>query len=135
MYQVVFDTNIFISAFIFGGNPEKVFELVRSKKIRLLTSPSILAEFAARLKDKFFWDEGDIAEAIKTIGYSAELIKPVDFLNLLNDYPDNRVLECAFEGKADFIVTSDTKHLQPLKEYKGIKILSPAVFLDEIIRD
>ena len=45
---------------------------------------------------------------------------------------DNRVLECATEGKAQHIVTGDTKHLQPLKEHRGIKILSPAEFLEVI---
>ena len=42
---------------------------------------------------------------------------------------DNRILECAIEANADYIVTGDHKHLQPLKEFQGITILSPAQFL------
>jgi predicted nucleic acid-binding protein len=49
-------------------------------------------------------------------------------------YPDedNRVLECAVDGKAEFIVTGDTRHILPLKEYGGIKILSPSEFLKHL---
>jgi putative PIN family toxin of toxin-antitoxin system len=125
VYRVVFDTNILLSAFIFGGNPEKLFELARAKKIQLLTSSSILAEFATRLKDKFLWDDADIAEAIKTIGYSSELIKPTQRLTVLDDDPDNRVLECALEGKADLVVSGD-KHLLSLKEFEKIPVLKAA---------
>ena len=42
---------------------------------------------------------------------------------------DNRILECALEGKAQYIISGDRKHLLPLKEYQGTKILSPADFL------
>jgi predicted nucleic acid-binding protein len=43
---------------------------------------------------------------------------------ILHPDEDNRVLECAVDGNADFIVTGDIKHILPLKQYKGIKILS-----------
>ncbi|MFZ3063101.1 MAG: putative toxin-antitoxin system toxin component, PIN family [Actinomycetota bacterium] len=131
MYRVVFDTNILLSAFIFGGNPEKLFELARARKIQLLTSPSILVEFATRLKDKFFWDDEDIAEAIKTVGYSSELIKPTQRLKVLGDDPDNRVLECAVEGKADFIVSGD-KHLLTLKKFQKIPVVKVAELVSRL---
>lgn len=131
MYRVVFDTNILLSAFIFGGNPERLFELARAKKIQLLASPSILAEFATRLKDKFSWEDEDIAEAIKTVGYSSELIKPTQRLSVLDDDPDNRVLECAVEGKADFIVSGD-KHLLALKEFQKIPIVKAADLVSKL---
>ena len=41
---------------------------------------------------------------------------------------DNKVLECAKDGKADYIITSDN-HLLRLKEFEGIKIVSPGEFL------
>ncbi len=42
---------------------------------------------------------------------------------------DNRILECAVSGKADFLVSGDTKHITPLKQYMDITILKPAEFL------
>jgi len=42
---------------------------------------------------------------------------------------DNRILECALEGKAEYIISGDKRHLLPLGEYEGIRILSPDEFL------
>jgi predicted nucleic acid-binding protein len=42
---------------------------------------------------------------------------------------DNRILECAIEGRVQYLISGDRKHLLPLKEYQGAKILSPAEFL------
>ncbi len=130
MYRVVFDINILLSAFIFGGNPEKLFQLARSKKIQLLTSSSILTEFATCLKDKFLWADEDIAEAIKTIGYSSELIKPTQKLRVLHDDPDNRVLECAVEGKAHFIGSGGK--LLALKKFQNIPIIKAAELVSKL---
>jgi predicted nucleic acid-binding protein len=59
------------------------------------------------------------------------LITPVFTLSVIKeDEPDNRVLECAVEGQASYIVSGDEHHLQPLKEHEGITILSPAQFLE-----
>jgi len=42
----------------------------------------------------------------------------------------NKILECALEAQASFIVSGD-KHLLEIKEYKGIKIISPKEFLSQ----
>jgi putative PIN family toxin of toxin-antitoxin system len=128
LYRVVFDTNVLLSAFIFGGNPEKLFDLARFGEIRLIVSPEILMEFAYVLKEKFAWAEGDIAEAMQAIGYSSELVRPPETIRAVSDDADNRILECAVEGNADFIVSGD-HHLLDLGAYEGIKIASPKGFL------
>jgi len=43
------------------------------------------------------------------------------------DPPDNRFLELAETGKADYIVSGD-KHLLEIKNFCGIKIMGPAEF-------
>ena len=63
--KVVFDTNIFISAIIFGGNPRQCLELSRKKKIQLQTSRAILLELAEKLREKFVWPEEEI-QSVKT---------------------------------------------------------------------
>jgi predicted nucleic acid-binding protein len=50
---------------------------------------------------------------------------------VLNDDPDNRVLECAKEAKADLIVTGD-KHLLNLKTFENIGITNVAGFLHSL---
>ena len=125
---VVFDTNIFLSAFTFGGNPEIVFEMVRAGRIQLIVSTSILAELALILKSKFDWDDEDIRQALRVIGRHAELVKPATRLRVLEDDADNRVLECAVEGRADLIISGD-HHLLDLKEFRGIQIVRVSDFL------
>jgi len=128
LHRVVFDTNVLISAFIYGGNPERLFDLARYGELQLITSPDILMEFASILKEKFAWVEADIAEAIKAVGYSSELVRPTERLSVVFDDADNRILECALAGKAGFII-SGAHHLLELKEYEGIRIVKPMAFL------
>ena len=127
--RVVCDTNILLSGFLFGGNPEKVLEAVRAGKIHLLISSSILAEFASILKNKFLWDDEAVREALTAIGRHADLVKPGQKIRVLDDEADNRVLECALEGRADFIISGD-RHLLNLKEFRGIPILRASDFLN-----
>ncbi|MBM3293114.1 MAG: putative toxin-antitoxin system toxin component, PIN family [Candidatus Aminicenantes bacterium] len=128
MTRVVFDTNVFLSAFIFGGKPEEAFQAVRRRRCLLVVSPPILAEVARILKDKFEWDDREIEEAVRTIGRTAELVKPEDKISILEDDADNRILKCAAAGNADFIVSGD-RHLISLGEFRGIPIIRAAEFL------
>ena len=46
-----------------------------------------------------------------------------------NDPEDNMFLAAALEGEATHLVTGDEKHLLPLKQYHGVTIVRPALFL------
>ena len=130
MIKVVADTNVYISAILFGGKAEEIRKLVREGQVQLLISETILAEMAGILKRKFNWLDWQISEVIKDIRAITILITPTSTLSVIKeDEPDNRVLECAAEGKAQYIISGDEHHLQPVKEYRGIKILSPAQFI------
>jgi putative PIN family toxin of toxin-antitoxin system len=130
MIKAVADTNVYISAIVFGGKSEAVRKLAVEGNVELLISESILAEIAGVLKRKFHWLDWQISEAMRDIRAITTLITPAFTLSVIKeDEPDNRVLECAVEGHAGYIVSGDEHHLQPLKAYKGIPILSPAQFL------
>ena len=134
MIRVVADTNVYISAILFGGIPEEIRRLAREDKIELMVSENILAEISGVLKRKFEWSDWQISEAIKDIREFTTLITPSISLSVIKkDKQDNRVLECAVEGNAQYVISGDEHHLQPLKEYQGIKILSPAQFIDSVI--
>jgi putative PIN family toxin of toxin-antitoxin system len=129
--RVVFDTNIFLSAFTFGGKPEVLFEMVRAGRIQLIVSTSILAELASILKSKFAWDDEDVRQALRVVGWHAELVKPGIRLQVLEDDADNRVLECAVEGHAEWIISGD-HHLLNLKKFRGIPIVRVSDFLSKL---
>ena len=129
MLKIVFDTNVYISAFISpGSKAEEAYLLAVDGEIELYTSVAILTETAMKLREKFSWDDVRITAALKQISKVATVSKPVSTLNILSDAPDNRILECAMEADADLIVTGD-KHLLDLKQYEGIGITRIAGFL------
>ena len=55
------------------------------------------------------------------------LVAPEQTITVVSDDPDNRVLEAAVHGMADYIVSGD-KHLLALGVFAGIPILTPATF-------
>lgn len=131
--RVVADTNILVSALLFGGTSEQVFLAGLRGEIQLLISLSLLKEFEKVLKEKFKLNIHLVREIIEEVREAAEIVEVSSHIKAIS-YPDeeNRVLECAIDGKADFIVTGDTRHILPLKEYGGIKILSPSEFLKHL---
>lgn len=127
--RAVFDTNIFISAFLLpGGHGDTAYRLAIRGLVELYSSPAIITEVASTLRTKFSWDSDNTLLAVRSIGRVATMIKPTRRLSVLSDGPDNRILECAVESDADLIVTGDG-HLLKLKNYEGIAVVRPRDFL------
>lgn len=127
--KVVLDTNIYISAILFGGHPEEILNLARLGFISIFISPHLIQEIKKVLREKFQWSEKQIQETIDTIQNFAYLIEPKTKISKIKeDKADNRVLECALTSKANYIVSGD-RHLLVLKRFRQIKILSPFDFL------
>lgn len=120
--RVVFDTNVYISAFAIPESmAEEAFHYAYQGKIFLIASPAIIAETANKLREKFELPENEIQRIIRLIAKVSRIVKPNKICNLLFDEADNRILECALEGKANLIITGD-KHLLKIKSFEGIGI-------------
>ena len=133
MWRVVLDTNVYISAVLFGGKPERIRLLAKEGEIEVLVSEAILFEIAEILRRKFRWTSRKISHLIDDIRQYTILITPCRRISRIKeDEPDNRILECAVEGEAHYIVSGDKRHLLPLKEYRGIKIVSPHTLLEQL---
>lgn len=127
--RVVFDTNIYISAFITpGGKGEAAFLRAVTGDLELITSVPILTETARKLREKFHWDDEHITAAIRHVAAVGSVVRPAVKLAVLADEPDNRILECAVEGNAGLIVTGD-RHLLELKQHGTARIVTLADFL------
>jgi putative PIN family toxin of toxin-antitoxin system len=127
--KAVFDTNIFISAFVIPWSQgEQAFLLAQQKRFELYTSVAILTETASKLREKFNQTEEDVKQSLKIISRAAEVLKPTVKLNVLKDEPDNRILECALESRADIIVTGD-RHLLKIRKFRSISIIRLADLL------
>lgn len=131
--KVVIDTNVFVSAAVLKKTSSVIMEMWKNDKFTLLFSPDIFDEyFEVIARPKFKQEEGDIRELAKLLTERAVVVEPQIQLDVVKDDPDdNKFLECAVAGKADFIISGD-HHLLSIKEYKQIKILTIAQFIKQI---
>jgi uncharacterized protein len=131
LIKIVLDTNVLVSAVVFGGKSQKIIESVLGGLVHLVLSKEILDEFEGVLCRKKF---GMSPQIVRSITNELESLCDIAMSErrvtvLTSDPYDNMVLECAAEAKADYIVSGDS-HLLDLGEFEGIKIVNPAQFLE-----
>lgn len=133
MLKVTPDTNTLVSAVISKGNEFELLRLAHISKIKLILSLQILKEFKDVIsRKKFGFSNEQINRILKSIVNISAIIMPSNRIDLIKEDPaDNKILECAESGKADYIVSGDY-HLLKLKEYKEIKIVKTSEFLKRI---
>lgn len=134
MLRVTADTNIYISALLFGGKPMQFLERTRAREFDLLVSEDIIAEVAHVLRDNFLWSKHQVADAYDIIVGSARLVEPTERLTVVREDPDDdRILECAVAARSHALVTRDNDLLR-LKEFRGIAIMPLPTFLELLDR-
>lgn len=128
--RVILDTNVVVSALLWGGTPERLIEAAGDGRIELFTSQELVAEFTGLLaRPKFaraFERRGLNPES--AIARYLELVAIVDAPPVaaagLRDLDDVAVLACALAARVDAIVSGDAD-LLVLGNFRGIPILSP----------
>ena len=132
--RIVPDTNILVSAMGWNGNEREVLLATFSDDVDLVLSENLIAELLRVLSyEKLSHLPVDkVSSFVEIIMETAIIIETTSQLSVIKEDPsDDRVLECAVDGSADYIV-SGNKHLLNLKEYEGIRILRAKAFLDII---
>jgi len=133
MIRVVADTNVLISALMFGGLPGRFLDLALLRYFTLLTSNVLLNELDEKLRGKFDLSSSDADFVRRRLEDSALIIEPHISISVVIDDPDdNRVLECAIAGYAGYVVSGD-RHLLKLGSHDGIAILSVRQFMDAAV--
>ena len=134
MKKVVLDTNVVISALLFGGETVRLVRLWQTGAFSWLASAAIIQEYARVLAyPKFKLTEAEIRELLNEdilpfvtavrVGKVPRVIR--------QDPSDDEFLACALTGKADAIVSGD-HHLLELKRYREIPILDVRTFLSNL---
>ncbi len=129
MIRVTADSNIYISALLFGGPPDDILKLAEAGEIHLSISDAILKEVGRVLRDKFGLTPAELQMALSRIEAVTEHVTPTGTVDVVKEDPtDNRILECAQAGKSEYLVTRD-KHLLKLKTFGPTRIILAADFL------
>jgi len=127
--RVVFDTNIFISALIFpGGKAEDAVMRIIDGEDTLVISHEIIDEVLTVLARKFSKDAEALSRVAVNLANLGAIVRPAERLNVFEDEPDNRILECAVAGNAAAIITGD-KAMLTLKKHQYIRIITLSEFL------
>jgi len=132
--KVVLDTNVLISSLLKSESKARdIYRLALRGEIELYTSVDLINELSRVLeypkfgfekleKEVFLNNLTRVAIILANPGLRIDLIK--------EDPPDNEFLECAVEAKADYLISGGNRHLLPLKNFQGIRIISPSEFLE-----
>jgi uncharacterized protein len=127
--RIVFDTNVYVSAFVIpGSRSDLVLRLALRDAFELVVSQEILAELRGKLASKFGFEESELDRAARIVLSVATMVESGIEVGVLEDEPDNRILECAVVSGASAIVTGD-RHLLRLKTYEGIGIITVSELL------
>lgn len=127
--RIVIDTNIYLSALLFGGNPRTVVESALLDGDIVIISEEIYTEMRKVISQKFPKFLPDY-NAFEVVLRENTILVPLGTVSIsaCRDAKDNMILETAVVGKCEYIVTGD-KDLLTLQSYKDISIYNPIQFL------
>lgn len=131
---VVLDSNVWISALIWGGKPAEIIKAAENGKVCIVISEEIVEEISQVLNypklKKVYEAEGlphqELIEAVVKVGKFVQVTRKVKVV--LEHPADDKFIDCALAAKAAYIVSGD-KHLLKIGSYRKIPILSVSKFL------
>jgi len=132
---VVIDTNVVVSALLFGGKPGKFIQLWKTGQIRPLVSKEITEEYLRVLAyPKFSLSENEITFLLshEVLPYFeiVEVKSGTGKTTVKDDPSDDMFIRCAESGMCKIIMSGD-RHFLALKSHGEVRILSPSQFLEE----
>ena len=138
--RLVLDTNVVVSALLWGGMPYRLLQRAVEGEAELFTSPILIAELADVLQRRphliaKLTEKGMTVASITALYLNfTQIISPLTSPRVVpNDPDDDHVISCAVFAKADAIVSGD-RHLLDLHEYQGIHIVTVAEIIKSLIR-
>jgi len=139
--RITLDTNVLVSAFIAKhGHSANPLELALTVEvIEMVLSEPILRELGDVLlrdevRNRFSYTQQDIRKIVGTLRKSAKIVSPTSrFVVIKEDPKDDVILNTAYDGNAEYIVSGDSAMLK-LRRFKGIRIVTPKQAMDIISR-
>jgi len=130
--KIVLDTNIFLSAILYGGMAKTIFKLILENKLELYVSPDLEDEVLRKLKE-YGAAEETIEYAALFLNHKSISISPHIKVTLCRDPNDNFLLELSQTAEADYLITRDKDLLElPSHKWKKTEIVKPETFLPQL---
>ncbi len=129
--RVVIDTNALVSRLLLPSSvPARAVRLAVMRG-QILASDATLTELAEVLGRSKFDRYVSIEERqafLRLFNRIAERVEVIHVVRACRDPRDDKFLELAANGQADWIVSGD-RDLQAMHPFRGIPVLTPAVFV------
>jgi uncharacterized protein len=128
--KIAIDTNFLVSAtqWDYSVSNKLLQNLIRNNA-EIFASKEILDEFAEVLKRDFQYSKEEVSDIFNKVLQFLTIITPIKKVDIVKEDADNnKIIECALEGNVEYILSYDN-HLLKLKEFQGIKIITPEKFL------
>ena len=136
--RIVLDTNIVVSALIWGGTPFKLLQIAIDSDFELYTSPALLTELQEvlsreHLATRLLKQRNSVKSAIRLYRGATIPITPLTVPRAVpNDTDDDQVIAAVLAARADLIVSGDSDLLM-LHPWRGIQILNAADALQFVL--
>lgn len=129
--RAVLDTNVFVSGIHWSGSSEKVLRAWFLKRFELVASIEIVGEITETLASfKIPMGKEDILWWERLITGKSVMVEPKYKASIVKDDPDdNKFIEAALEGMAEYIVSKDN-HLLKIVSFRGVQMVTPDRFLE-----
>jgi len=132
--RVVIDTNILMAGLICPEKASgKILKMWGEGDIDVIVSPGIESEYHDILSKMRFGSRETVQQREESADCLLELcsvVKPERHVNVVLDDPaDNKFIDCALAGKADYIITQD-HHLLDIGQIEDTRIITSRQFLD-----
>ena len=135
--RVVIDTNVIVSAFLFSNAlPQQAFDYARFRADFLMSYP-VYEELVATLsRGKFerYVDYPTRKQFLDNLPVVVKWVEVATTITACRDPKDNKFLELAMDGDADFLITGDRDLLalaDTADEAWRFRIVTPREFLEE----
>jgi putative PIN family toxin of toxin-antitoxin system len=131
--KIVLDTNVWVSALIWGGKPATIIEAAEQRSINIFVSEPVIEEISQVLSypkiEKIYRPQLTRHHLMEQVLKNANFVEVTTNLNVIKEHPaDDKIIECAASAKADYIVSGD-KHLLNVGSYKKVQIISVNEFM------
>jgi putative PIN family toxin of toxin-antitoxin system len=130
MLKAVLDTNVVVSAHLTANGPAALmFRLALSRYFQCCVSEETLEEYCEVLqRRKFKLDADYVVQSLSAFRAAAVWVNPRVQIVAARDPEGDKILECAIEAKANYMVTGNIRDFA--KQFRGVSVLPPRGFLN-----